>query len=181
MGRDNFSSGSDGGSLLKSAEFHTSGDNDTDIPVIPNQAQKIADDISTAYGSVSFLIYQIVAMAIWVIWNWLPIFLHFDPYPFAFLSTVLTGETTLLGIFILISSNRTVDRDRSMIDETRLSTFRSEASLEQLNAIVEGLIRIIRNQSKLQPKDPVNDPVVIDDAIEKLQGNILREGKHEDD
>src|SRR5258708_30747343 len=79
-------------------------------------------------GSVSFLV---LSLGLFVRWFSMNLRLMsgvqpFDPYPFAFLTMVLTLEQSLLTVFILISQNRAAD----------LAELRNEVDL-QVNVLAE--------------------------------------------
>ena len=68
----------------------------------------IADAISAFVGSMSFVYIHLVWFGVWIIWNvpWVvPTSWHFDPYPFTFLTFVVSLEAIFLSTFILISQN----------------------------------------------------------------------------
>ena len=62
----------------------------------------------------------------WVLINDLPSVQHFDPFPFTFLTLVVSLEAIFLSAFILISQNQ----------ETRLSERRNQLDL-QINLLTE--------------------------------------------
>lgn len=68
----------------------------------------IADAISAFVGSMQFVYIHVIWFGIWIAWN-VPWFLpkpwHFDPYPFTFLTFVVSLEAIFLSTFILISQN----------------------------------------------------------------------------
>ena len=76
-------------------------------------AQRIADFLNRKMGSVPFLVLHLGLFTLWFAMNlrFLSGVQPFDPYPFAFLTMVLTLEQSLLTIFILISQNRASDVD----------------------------------------------------------------------
>jgi uncharacterized membrane protein len=122
-----------GGNLLEPGIRYVTGDNETD----PSQASlfaRFADAISSFYGSLLGLALQAILIGAWICLNIYPgtqSFLH-DPAPFNILNLVITLENVLLGIFILISNNRAVERDRRILEESRLASYRIEANQEVL-------------------------------------------------
>lgn len=79
---------------------------------------RIADRIS-AFGSTSLFVWlHALAFTVWIAWNTLPGLPHFDPYPFTFLTLVVSLEAIFLSSFILISQNRaaTVSERRNQLD-----------------------------------------------------------------
>jgi uncharacterized membrane protein len=74
--------------------------------------QRIADAIANFSGSLIFLTINILLFAVWIAINQSGSPLLFDPFPFSFLSMVVSLEAILLSIFVLISQNRQADKDR---------------------------------------------------------------------
>ena len=73
-----------------------------------SRSEVMADWITETFGSMVFLIANMVWFALWVILNSgvIPSFTPFDPFPFGLLTTIVSLEAILLAIFVLISQNR---------------------------------------------------------------------------
>lgn len=69
---------------------------------------KLAGGITKAFGSTWFFVANFLWFALWVLINTkaLPIVAPFDPYPFSFLTLMVSLEAIFLSIFVLISQNR---------------------------------------------------------------------------
>ena len=69
---------------------------------------KVADLLTAAFGTVTFLIINAIFFAAWIIWNkgMLPGIPILDPFPFGFLTMVVSLEAIFLAIIVLISQNR---------------------------------------------------------------------------
>ena len=82
--------------------------------------EKVADWVSERFGSNAFLVVNLLWFAAWCLWNSgvLPGAPVFDPYPFNFLTMVVSLEAILLSIFVLIAQNRSerVDELRAEVD-----------------------------------------------------------------
>ena len=73
---------------------------------------KVADWIADFSGSLPFLGLHVVAFAIWILLNvHLFPFGNFDPFPFGFLTLVVSLEAIILSVFVLLSQNRQAQRD----------------------------------------------------------------------
>lgn len=68
-------------------------------------ADRIAAGIARFCGSMSFVWLHVVGFALWIGYNTAPWFSAFDPYPFTFLTLVVSLEAIFLSTFILISQN----------------------------------------------------------------------------
>ena len=66
----------------------------------------MADVIAQFCGSFTFVWVHLIWFAAWIVVNGLPGVAHFDPYPFTFLTLVVSLEAIFLSIFVLMSQNR---------------------------------------------------------------------------
>ena len=81
-------------------------------------ADRIASGIARFCGSMTFVWIHVAVFSAWIAYNTLPWFTAFDPYPFTFLTLVVSLEAIFLSTFILISQNyelRITER-RNMLD-----------------------------------------------------------------
>ena len=77
-----------------------------------NLADRIADDFARLIGSWIFIAAQLVIMVLWVGLNALNVIHPWDRYPFQFLNFVLGLEIAIWISIVLMSLNRSADRDR---------------------------------------------------------------------
>jgi uncharacterized membrane protein len=89
-------------------------------------ADRVAAFIARFCGSMPFVWIHVVIFAAWIGYNTLPWFRHFDPYPFTFLTLVVSLEAIFLSTFILISQNY----------DMRVSERRNQLDL-QINLLAE--------------------------------------------
>jgi uncharacterized membrane protein len=71
-------------------------------------SEKMADTMTDLLGSFWFLVLNVIFFITWVALNnnLIPGFKTFDPYPFTFLTMVVSLEAIFLAIIVLISQNR---------------------------------------------------------------------------
>lgn len=89
-------------------------------------ADRIAESIANFCGSMTFVWVHVVWFGGWILINLIPGIPHIDPFPFTFLTLVVSLEAIFLSTFILISQNH----------DTRISERRSHLDL-QLNLLSE--------------------------------------------
>ena len=92
-------------------------------------ADRIADAITHFCGSMAFVYVHVGWFGGWMLWHLLPGLpqaIRFDPYPFQFLTFVVSLEAIFLSTFILISQNR----------QNRISELRNHLDL-QINLLSE--------------------------------------------
>ena len=136
-----------------------------------SEANRLADLIARFCGSMTFVWVHVVWFAGWVLANSLPGIRHFDPFPFTFLTLVVSLEAIFLSTFILISQNH----------ETALSERRNQLDL-QINLLTEQEnTKMLRMLERIAEKVGVrtdDDPTlqVLDQAThpEKLVEQIER-------
>lgn len=77
---------------------------------------KIADWISDFSGSLPFLFIHLGVFFVWIVLNVRPLVNSriggFDPFPFGLLTMAVSLEAIVLSVFVLLSQNRQVARDR---------------------------------------------------------------------
>jgi len=77
---------------------------------------KVADWISEFSGSLPFLFIHLGLFFIWIVLNSGPLshlpFGSFDPFPYGLLTMVVSLEAIILSVFVLLSQNRQVARER---------------------------------------------------------------------
>ena len=90
--------------------------------------EKIADNMTSSFGTMTFLVLNVLLFAIWIFINTSQVkgIAPFDPYPFNLLTMIVSLEAIILSVFVLISQNRTAKVD-DLREETHL----------QLNLIAE--------------------------------------------
>lgn len=81
-------------------------------------ADRIASAIARFCGSITFVWIHVMLFGTWIGYNSLPWFNAFDPYPFTFLTLVVSLEAIFLSTFILISQNfdMRVNERRTQLD-----------------------------------------------------------------
>src|SRR5512133_4254884 len=89
-------------------------------------ADRVAAAIARFCGSMTFVWMHVVVFAAWIGYNTVPWFQPFDPYPFTFLTLIVSLEAIFLSTFILISQNY----------DMRVSERRNQLDL-QINLLAE--------------------------------------------
>lgn len=106
----------------------------------PESFGRLSERIARFLGTARFLVYMTVFVAVWVGWNLLaPGFLRFDPYPFIFLTLMLSLQASYAAPLILLAQNRQDDRDRVQYEADRARNERTIADTEYLTREIAGL------------------------------------------
>lgn len=127
---------------------------------------QIADDLTNLFGSNSFLFLNILFFAQWVVFNmgWVKEIQPWDPYPFGFLTMVVSLEAIILSVIILVSQNR----------QSYLGAIREEVHLriniiaeEEITKILEVLAEM-RAEMGIKRKDPE-----LEEMIRRIDTNYI--------
>ena len=115
--------------------------------------EKFADLVTAKFGSVGFLSLNAIWFIVWLSWNTnlIPGLKPFDPFPFGFLTMVVSLEAIVLAIIVLISQNR----------EARVNELREEFDLqintmaeEEVGKLVQLVVLLLEKQGVKIDDDP---------------------------
>lgn len=150
-----------------------------------SRADRIADYISRFVGSMSFVYIHLAWFAIWILCNTasvVPARLHFDPYPYTFLTFVVSLEAIFLSTFILISQNHEelLARRRNHLDlQINLLSEQENSKILKMLTSIEKRLEICEADPQAEAFEEATEPekvvAQIEDAIEsgthKKNGN----------
>lgn len=123
---------------------------------------RMADGINETFGSVSFFVWNFLFFAVWISinLNLIPNVVPFDPYPFGFLTMIVSLEAIFLSVFVLISQNR----------QARIADLREEIDF-QINLIAEKEITKLIQMQAIQMKHQ-GIKIEGDEELEQMMQNI---------
>lgn len=99
----------------------------------PEQWGRLSERIARFIGSWKFIAWMTVVIVSWLLWNiFAPDNLKPDPYPFIFLTLLLSLQASYAAPLILLAQNRQSDRDKVQYLEDRERTDRLVADTEYL-------------------------------------------------
>ena len=103
--------------------------------------QKVADKVATFGGSWTFIISFLSFLLIWIAAN---VFIlsnkGFDPYPFILLNLILSCVAALQAPVIMMSQNRTEERDRDRAKKDYMINLKSELEIRMLHEKIDHLL-----------------------------------------
>jgi uncharacterized membrane protein len=113
-------------------------------------ADRVAEQITRFCGSMSFVTLHVTWYGAWITANvLLPEASRFDPYPFSFLTLVVSLEAIFLSAFIMISQNR-----QALLNERRSHLdLQIDMLAEQENTKMLGLLEKIACKVGIEPCD----------------------------
>jgi uncharacterized membrane protein len=106
----------------------------------PDLLGSFSERFARFMGTAAFLLWMSAIIVLWVLWNTLgPDRLHFDNYPFIFLTLILSLQASYAAPLILLAQNRQEARDRVQYDSDRDVQLRTRADMEFLAREVASL------------------------------------------
>jgi uncharacterized membrane protein len=141
-----------------------------------NFVEKIADWMTSAFGSFWFLLWNGIFFTAWIFINigeikFIP---TFDPYPFNLLTNIVSLEAIILAIFVLISQNRTAKID-DLREETHLQL--NLISEREVTKLMKMIAMLLEKQGVDLSDDPelkrMIRPISEGDIEKKLEKEIL--------
>jgi CRP/FNR family transcriptional regulator, cyclic AMP receptor protein len=110
----------------------------------PTLGERIAEVSTQASGTMTFFLINAALFAVWIAANTLfPTVLHFDPYPFAFLTLSVSLEAIFLSILVLISQNRQAAYDRRLNEHDAAINRQAEQKISDLSHDVQSIKRML--------------------------------------
>lgn len=106
-------------------------------------ADRLSDAISRATGSGPFALFHLVGFSLWLLVNWgiVPGIEPFDPYPFNFLTLVVSLEAIFLSVFVLMSQNRLTRQAEKRAHLDLQVNMLAEQELTAILQMVQGLCK----------------------------------------
>jgi uncharacterized membrane protein len=104
----------------------------------PEAFGRLSERIARFLGTARFIVYMTVFVTVWILWNTLAPF-KLDPYPFIFLTLMLSLQASYAAPLILLAQNRLADRDRVQYEQDRMAAERTQTEIEYLTREIAGL------------------------------------------
>jgi uncharacterized membrane protein len=99
-----------------------------------------AESFARYMGTAKFLLWMTGFVFAWIVWNSVaPSDLQFDPFPFIFLTLMLSLQASYAAPLILLAQNRQEQRDKVVAEQDRQANARAHADMEFLAREVASL------------------------------------------
>jgi uncharacterized membrane protein len=105
----------------------------------PESFGPAAERFARFFGTPTYLIWQTLIVAIWILLNSLAISFKWDPYPFILLNLVFSTQAAYAAPLILLAQNRQADRDKAETERDRERNARALADMEFLAREIAGI------------------------------------------
>jgi uncharacterized membrane protein len=136
---------------------------------------RLAEKIAGFCGSMRFVWVHVVWFGAWILSNVIPGIPHVDPFPFTFLTLIVSLEAIFLSTFILISQNvdSRISERRSHLDLqlNLLSEQENTKMIILLNAIAEKVGADLTQDPHLQALSEETEPERLVEQIEARETN----------
>lgn len=103
--------------------------------------QRTADTIASVSASAPFVCFHLVWFGSWILYNLVRGENGFDPFPFGLLTMVVSLEAIFLSIFVLVSQNRSGEKDRLVADIDHQVNMKAEQQTGLILARLDDLER----------------------------------------
>jgi uncharacterized membrane protein len=116
-------------------------------------ADRLADKITRFAGSMQFVYLHVAWFAVWILFNTLPIVpeqWRIDPFPFTFLTFVVSLEAIFLSTFILITQNH----EERLMEKRNLLDLQINLLSEQENSKMLLMLQSIQQRLGIDIDDP---------------------------
>ena len=135
----------------------------------PEAFGRVSEKVARYIGSWAFIAWMTSFVILWVGWNTLtPEQWRIDPFPFIFLTLLLSLQASYAAPLILLAQNRQSDRDRVQYQEDRARTERLLADSDYLAREIAGL-RLALNE--VATRDYVRGELrdLLDDLADRIK------------
>lgn len=142
----------------------------------PERFGRLSERVARYIGSWAFIAWMTVVVVSWILWNTLaPEDLRPDPFPFIFLTLLLSLQASYAAPLILLAQNRQSDRDRVQYQEDRM---RTERLLADNDYLARELAAIRLALGEVATRDYVRGE--LRDLLDDLDDRIERPGPDDD-
>ncbi len=142
----------------------------------PELFGRLSERVARRIGSWAFIAWMTAVVIGWVSWNSLaPVDLRIDPFPFIFLTLLLSLQASYAAPLILLAQYRQADRDRVQYQEDRARTERLLADSDYLAREIAALRLAI---GEVATRDYVHGEIrdLLTDLTDKLNDANARSG-----
>ncbi len=110
-----------------------------DMDASMSLGDKFADWITGWVGTMAFVYWNAAAFLGWIVINsnLVPGVAAFDPYPYGMLTMIVSLEAIFLSLFVLISQNRTAEKDRIRGEYDYKTDLKAEIEIRHLSQKVD--------------------------------------------
>ena len=98
--------------------------------------EHLADAVARGMGSWMFIMIQSVIVIVWMALNVVAFIYHWDAYPFILLNLVFSTQAAYAAPIIMMSQNRSSERDREHAAADYLTNTEAKKEIEELMLVL---------------------------------------------
>lgn len=114
--------------------------------------QRLSDKLTAFGGSWVFLAGFFIFLVVWMTINTLWIIYRWDPYPFILLNLALSCLAAVQAPIILMSQNRTAERDHVKAERDYTINRRAEREIKALQRDIDDIKEVLIKKKKMRKK-----------------------------
>ena len=140
----------------------------------------VADAITVFCGSMAFVWTHVVWFLGWIVLNTLPGIRHLDPFPFEFLTLIVSLEAIFLSTFILISENRQsrIGDRRNLLDlQINLLSEQENTKMLKLLAQIAKKVGADVDDAEIRALEAPTHPAHLANQIEETMSTVENEAQ----
>jgi uncharacterized membrane protein len=138
---------------------------------------EFAEGFARFMGTARFLIWMTIFIVVWLVYNSVaPENARIDPFPFIFLTLVLSLQASYAAPLILLAQNRQDDRDRVSLEHDREVSAQSRADMDFL---ARELASLRMRVNDMPTRDFLRSE--LRDLLEELKGEDSEEAGEDDE
>ena len=108
---------------------------------ILSRGQRISDKVALFGGSWKFIIIFGIVLTLWILFNVIAFTAYkFDPYPFILMNLILSCIAALQAPIIMMSQNRTEEKDRMRNENDYLINLKAEMQIRSMHQKIDFLL-----------------------------------------
>jgi uncharacterized membrane protein len=109
-----------------------------------------AEKTARFFGTPRYIVGQTIIVALWITFNSVALFHHFDARPFILLNLIFSTQAAYAAPLILLAQTRQADRDKAHAD----TIDKRHTGLEQsMKTETERLVTLLRSNTELTQQD----------------------------
>lgn len=144
---------------------------------------RLANSVAAFCGTINFIWVHVIWFSSWILMNALPGLPHFDPYPFTFLTLVVSLEAIFLATFILISQNEEnrVNERRNALDlQINLLTEQENTKILRMLEVISAKLGVdMSNDTTLSVLEQSTRPEKLAEQIQRASERVQRDKQDE--
>lgn len=138
-----------------------------------SRSELVAEGIAKFCGSIRFVWVHVIWFSGWLFFNLMPGIKHIDPFPFTFLTLVVSLEAIFLSTFILISQNHDTQiserRNHLDLQINLLSEQENTKMIQMLQAIADKVGANLKSDPHLKELSQETQPEKLLEEIERRE------------